>query len=50
MGQIYKPPEIYPGVCWVTGREIIHSKESKKIAQEYKNIFIYNFEKWNQSN
>lgn len=49
MGQIYKPPEIYPGVCWVVGREIIHAKEPKKVAEKYKNIFTSNFETWNQS-
>ena len=39
-GQIYQPPEKYPGVLWVVGRGITRSTEPRRQAAAYQQLFI----------
>ena len=47
-GQQYKIPSVTPGVLWVIGREIIHSKTPVKTIQKYQQLFMNNIEKWTE--
>ena len=46
MGQQYKVPEVYPGVCWVVGRNITQAQNPRLVAEQYKNLFCSQFTKW----
>jgi uridine monophosphate synthetase len=39
-GQIYQPPEKYPGVLWVVGRDITQADEPRRQAAAYQQLFI----------